>query len=243
MGVCTFLYVVEVFFYWSIVWSPVTIRQHARCLNWEQKQQEKKNYWIHIFILWNKCLQVSLSCHPFKIELNFTLLVQSCHLRMKLCFDIFFFFFFFSFQDPSTRIYTLLLLMMFNGPCFLLKMQTTCCPTPGRWGILQSRWAWFLSLKLSLKPTETRTHPHAGSALPPPLFIPAVPARLLLPSPTSPSIRGARLSPCHPPRLPLPAWVFWQNLMEMPRSSGCYNIAPMLLFISVFCSYSSWKKG
>lgn len=51
-----------------------------------------------------------------------------------------------------------------------LVFQTTCYTTPGVWGILHSRWTWVLNLKLSLKPTETRAEPHAGSTLPPLLF-------------------------------------------------------------------------
>lgn len=234
-------------FHCSFIWSPVTIRQHAQ----RSKSSKKKRICrIYTSVLWIKCLWFSLSCHPFKIELKFTLLVQSCHLRMKTWFDIFFYYFFSIYWDPGSRIYMLLHLMTLNGPCFSLKIQTTCYTTHGLLGILQSRWTWFLSLKLSLKPTETRVEPHAGSTLPLPLFISTVPARVLLPSRTSPSIRVARLSLYHPPHLPLPACVFWQNRTELPRDSGWHNIAPMasdgilqLLFISVFCCYSSCKKG
>lgn len=110
-------------------------------------------------------------------------------------------------------------------------------------------WTWFFSLKLSPKPegaTKTRAEHHAGSTLSLPLFISAVPARVLLPSCASPPIRVAQLSLCHPPRFPRAC--FWQNLTEMPRNSTGATSSPWHLTASsssssfLFSAVAYYKK-
>lgn len=142
---------------------------------------------IYAFIDLIKCLRVSLHVIPFRLSWTlhyWSKVVGTEWRRIDISFYI-------------SRLWQQNSHLIFNGPCFLLKMQTTCYTTHGLLGILQchlvfkpqtvteSRRDSSGASRLQHPPSAT-LHLHRASASPPPLPCFSIhPCRSTIPLPSS----------------------------------------------------------